>query len=238
MTTPSHASSPAPNNATAHDPTSPGTAPAPGTATPAPTPGTAAPAPAGTPSSTANAHTSLHPMKHETFDLAAMVNIDPKGYRRIVDVYSPTPFGLYMARGADHPSFGYIEAWLLRDPSIRVTKFHFRPGFDTGQGVYIDIARNEQVESTDGTVWKTTDYYIDIVEFPGRLPDVLDLDELQEAFTAGLISHAELTAALGLSARVLEGIQAHGSLEAWLENLGMPLTWKDPAEIELVPPMR
>ena len=54
--------------------------------------------------------TNLHPVKEETFNLKANTNIDPKGFLRRVDTYRETEFGLYMARGADHPNF-----WLSRE---------------------------------------------------------------------------------------------------------------------------
>ena len=50
--------------------------------------------------------TNLHPVKEETFNLKANTNIDPKGFLRRVDTYRETEFGLYMARGADHPNVG------------------------------------------------------------------------------------------------------------------------------------
>lgn len=55
----------------------------------------------------------LHPVKQETFDMASNTNTDPKGYLREVDTFRVTDFGLYMARGANHPKFGYLESWLL-----------------------------------------------------------------------------------------------------------------------------
>ena len=51
----------------------------------------------------------LHPVKRETFNTAEYTNTDPKGFLREVDTYTETDFGLYMARGADHPRFGYLE---------------------------------------------------------------------------------------------------------------------------------
>ena len=66
----------------------------------------------------------LHPVKVEFFDTATDVNTDPKGYLRSVETYRETDFGLYMARGANHPRFGYLESWLLPDLGLRVNKFH------------------------------------------------------------------------------------------------------------------
>ena len=37
----------------------------------------------------------LHPVKQETFDTAANINTDPKGFLREVDTFRVTDFGLY-----------------------------------------------------------------------------------------------------------------------------------------------
>ena len=61
----------------------------------------------------------LHPVKQETFDTATRTNTDPKGFLREVDTFKVTDFGLYMARGANHPEFGYLESWLLPELGLR-----------------------------------------------------------------------------------------------------------------------
>lgn len=75
----------------------------------------------------------LHPVKKETFNTTEHINVDPKGYLREVDSYKVTDFGLYMARGANHPRFGYLESWLLPKLSLRANIFHFREGIDERQ---------------------------------------------------------------------------------------------------------
>ena len=72
----------------------------------------------------------LHPVKQETFDTMSKTNTDPKGYLRDVDTFTVTDFGLYMARGANHPKFGYLESWLLPELNLRANIFHFREGVD------------------------------------------------------------------------------------------------------------
>ena len=81
----------------------------------------------------------LHPVKQETFDISAKVNTDPKGFLRQVDVFTTTNFGLYMARGANHPRFGYLESWLLPSLGLRANIFHFRQGIDVQQDFYFDV---------------------------------------------------------------------------------------------------
>ena len=84
--------------------------------------------------------TDLHPVKQETFDTAANINTDPKGFLREVDTFRVTDFGLYMGRGADHPEFGYLESWLLPELGLRANIFHFREGAGRKQDFYFDVA--------------------------------------------------------------------------------------------------
>ena len=49
----------------------------------------------------------MHPPKHETFDLHARTNTDPKGIVRAVDDYIVHPWGLYLAR----PTPGRARGW-------------------------------------------------------------------------------------------------------------------------------
>ena len=55
----------------------------------------------------------IHRPKVETFDIAARTNVDPKGFVRPVEHYREEPWGLYMARHADHPRFHYLESWII-----------------------------------------------------------------------------------------------------------------------------
>ena len=191
-------------------------------------------------------HGATHAPKHETFDIDSKTNIDPKGFTRNVDKYVETSFGLYMARGADHPRFAYIEAWLLREPDIRITKFHFRPETKaseplTGrQEFYIDIAHNAR--DSERPIWTTTDYYADIVLYnrepgaDGRYSmEVLDLDELEDSYTQGFISAAELAHALSVTATVVDGLTTYGDIDSWLEQFNIALTWENPEDISLTP---
>ena len=126
----------------------------------------------------------LHPVKRETFNTADFTNTDPKGYLRQVDTYTETEFGLYMARGADHPRFGYLESWLLPSLNLRANIFHFRTGIEVEQDFYIDVAEIQR----QGNEWTTRDLYVDLVTTTGEPITVLDIDELSAATSAGLIS--------------------------------------------------
>lgn len=170
----------------------------------------------------------------------------------MVDTYNETKFGLYMARGADHPQFGYLESWLLPDLSLRVSIFHYRPGYERPQDYYIDIVDISKVDiskqdavsptipqsvSTETThTWHTRDLYVDIVSLTGQQVDVLDIDELAEATAEGLISAEDAEHAIEATLRAVEGITRHNdNVLAWLDAVNLPISWADPATIELTP---
>ncbi len=165
----------------------------------------------------------VHPPKVEVFDTLARTNTDPKGFVRPVDVYEAHPWGLYMARPADHRQFNYVESWLLPDLGLRATIFHFVPEHRRDQDRYVDVG--EYV--SDGTVWRSTDHYLDIVVRTGRGQELLDVDELFGAVRAGLVSDDVAEAAVSRAADALDGIAAAGhDLDAWLHGRGMPVTWR------------
>jgi uncharacterized protein len=166
----------------------------------------------------------LHPPKHETFDVAAGTNTDPKGFVRAVDVYREEPFGLYVSRPmVDHPTLTHLRSWLLPDLGIRVTDFSWRPGHERLQDHYLDI-----VDITrDGTTWWTEDHYIDLVVHTGERTEVLDLDEFTEAVAAGLLDAQRAERALATSHRTLGGLAAHGhDLGRWLAGHEVALNWE------------
>ena len=166
----------------------------------------------------------LHPVKQETFDISAKVNTDPKGFLRQVDVFTTTNFGLYMARGANHPRFGYLESWLLPSLGLRANIFHFREDIDVQQDFYFDVA---DITETDG-VWQTRDLYVDLVSLTGRPIEVLDIDELAAATSAGLITAEEAERAMEVTLNAVEGITRHGDdAMRWLSSLGIDLTWAE-----------
>ena len=172
----------------------------------------------------------LHPVKQETFDIASKTNTDPKGFLREVDTFKVTEFGLYMARGANHPEFGYLESWLLPDLGLRANIFHFREGSEREQDFYFDVAHI----AVDGAVWATRDLYVDLVSLTGNPIDVLDIDELAAATSAGLITAEESEKAIDVTLNAVEGITRHDDdAMQWLRTLGMDLTWAD--NVELTP---
>lgn len=167
----------------------------------------------------------LHVPKLETFDVAASANVDPKGFVRDVDVFQVHPFGLYMARGADHPRFGYLESWLLPSVGLRANIFHFRPGVAADSDRYLDVAEVTPGAPDEPGVWRTRDLYLDLLVRDGRTR-VDDADELAAAIAAGVVDAGAGAWAIDRALDALAGITAHGGdADAWLASVGCPVTW-------------
>ncbi|AZA11143.1 DUF402 domain-containing protein [Corynebacterium gerontici] len=172
----------------------------------------------------------LHPVKQEVFDTARFINTDPKGFLREVDTFKETDFGLYMARGADHPRFGYLESWLLPEVGLRANIFHFRDGVDEKMDFYFDIA---DISQQDG-VWQTRDLYVDLVSICGEPVKVMDIDELAAATSEGLISAEDAERAIDATLMAVEGITRHSDDPmAWLASMGICLEWAE--HVDLTP---
>lgn len=164
-----------------------------------------------------------HPPKREAFNLGAMTNTDPKGFVRPVDEYRREPWGLYMARPADHQRFHYLESWLLPSLGLRANVFHFTPGHEEDQDHYVDIGK-----FTDGgREWQSEDHYLDLVVRTGRSTELLDVDELFDARLAGFIDSPRAESAIHAAVVAIDGIAAHGhNLLAWLHAIGQPIAFR------------
>lgn len=175
----------------------------------------------------------IHPPKVEVFDVKAMENIDPKGFRRTVDEYRLTSHGLFMARKMDgHPRLAYLESWLLPALGLRVTRWHRHPGTPRGEDVYIDLVEVDtgyaEHTDADGPVWRMIDIYLDLHVYTGELVRVVDTDELLAALAARLVDAGTAQRALERTYRAVDGITRHGyDTDAWLRSLGVELTWLD-----------
>ncbi|MFC0108221.1 DUF402 domain-containing protein [Kibdelosporangium aridum] len=175
----------------------------------------------------------VHPPKVELFDVKAMENIDPKGFRRTVDEYRMEKFGLFMARKMDsHPELAYIESWLLPELGLRVSHWHTHPGARQREDIYIDLVEVDTDfaarDAAPGPVWRMVDIYLDIHVYTGERLEVVDTDELLAALDARLIDAGTAQRTLERTYRTVEGITRHGyDTCAWLESLGIDLTWRD-----------
>lgn len=167
----------------------------------------------------------IHPPKHETFDLAARTNTDPKGIVRAVDVYTVEPWGLYLARPTPgRAQFHYLESWLLPELGLRATIFHFNPGYELDQDFYLDVGRYTR----GATEWHSEDYYLDLVVRTGSGVDLEDVDELLTAVRHGLLTPETGEQAVRTAADAMDGLARHGyDLHRWLASRGMTLTWRD-----------
>ena len=186
----------------------------------------------------------LHPVKSETFLVPERINIDPKGFKRAVDTYTETDFGLYMARGADHPDFGYLESWLLPELNLRVSIFHFRDkdksdsstSGTTRSDYYVDIVDIAVDTANDTNTWHTRDLYVDLSCVVGEPVDVLDIDELAASTSAGIITADEAERAIEATLTAVDGITRHDdNILEWLTAQGYPLTWA--GNVTLTSPM-
>lgn len=169
--------------------------------------------------------TPIHPPKHETFDLVARTNTDPKGIVRAVDIYRVEPWGLYMARPTPgREQFHYLESWLLPGLGLRVSVFHFNPGHEQDQDFYLDVGRYRP----GPTVWQAEDHYLDLRLRTGVGVRLEDVDELLTAARAGLIGPQDAEQAVRTAARAIEGLARHGyRLDRWTAAEGMALTWRE-----------
>src|ERR687886_2112534 len=126
----------------------------------------------------------MHPPKIVTFDVAARVSVDNKGFVRTVREYRVTPFGLYMSRAmVGRASAHWMRSWLLPALGLAVTDFSWNPGHERDQDFYLDVCEIAR----DGGRWRLTDLYLDLVLRTGRGAAVIDLDEFLAAVGAGLL---------------------------------------------------
>ncbi|NUS95105.1 MAG: DUF402 domain-containing protein [Nocardia sp.] len=165
----------------------------------------------------------VHRPKVEYFDIAELTNTDPKGFIREVERYHLEPWGWYMARTADHPQFHYLESWLLPTVGLRASVFHFHPAHMRDQDYYIDIGEFGEFEPKK---WRSVDHYLDLVVRTGRETELLDVDELLAAHTAGLLDADTAEKAIATAVRAIDGIATHDhDFQAWTASLDMHLTW-------------
>lgn len=169
---------------------------------------------------------TLHPTKHEVFDVPAMTNTDNKGFVRPVLDYRVTDYGLYMSRTADHPHFNHLETWLLPALGLRANIFHFVDGHRDGQRLYVDVGEfsGPDVDSR----WHAVDWYLDLVDRPGEPLELIDVDELFDAHAAGFVTPAEAEDAVRIASTAMIGAATAGNIQPWLDaQVGERLTWLD-----------
>lgn len=166
----------------------------------------------------------IHPPKHETFDLVARTNTDPKGIVRDVDTYTVHPWGLYMARPTPgRAQFHYLESWLLPSLGLRVNVFHFNPGHERQQDYYLDFGELDVGDEK----WEWRDLYVDLVLRVGDHTELLDVDELLDAHRHGLVTDQAAESVIRRAVTTVEGLAKYDNdLSAWLASSGMDLSWR------------
>jgi predicted RNA-binding protein associated with RNAse of E/G family len=166
----------------------------------------------------------MHPPKHETFDLRARTNTDPKGILRAVDHYTVRPWGLYLARPTPgRAQFHYLESWLLPSLGLRATVFHFNPGYEREQDFYLDVG-----EYTPGAdQWTSEDHYLDLVVRTHIEVHLADVDELLDAVRHGLLTPEVGESAIRRAVTAIDGLSHHDyDLDGWLAGQGIDLVWR------------
>lgn len=163
----------------------------------------------------------MHPPKISTFDVAAGVSIDNKGFERVVEEFRITSFGLYMSRAVvDRPTANWMESWLLPDLGLCITDWWWNLGQERDQDFYLDVCEITR----DGDRWRLTDHYLDIVVRTGRDTAVIDVDEFVEAVAGKLLDLRSAEAAMHHTHAVVNGLATHGhDLDAWLATFGIEL---------------
>jgi uncharacterized protein len=166
----------------------------------------------------------IHPPKRETFDVAAYTNTDPKGIVRDVEVYTVTPWGLYMARPTPgRVQFHYLESWLLPTLGLRVSVFHFNGGYERDQDFYLDVG--DYIPGSNA--WQAVDLYLDLVVRTGVGVDLIDVDELMTAVQQGVVTAETAERAVQAAASAIAGLASNDyDVSCWLADLGMVLTWR------------
>ena len=144
---------------------------------------------------------------------------------RAVDVYTVEPWGLYMARPTPgRAQFHYMESWLLPSVGLRATVFHFNPGHELNQDYYLDVGRY----LAGKTLWRSVDYYLDLVVRTGVGVELSDVDELLTAVRHGLLTPEVGERAVLTAVSAIDGLSRHDyDLDRWLGANGMALTWRD-----------
>jgi len=165
----------------------------------------------------------VHPPKISTFDVASGVNIDSKGFERVVEEFRVAPFGLYMSRAMiDRPTAHWMESWLLPTLGLCITDWWWNPGHERDQDFYLDICEITR----DGDRWQLTDHYLDIVVRTGRDATVIDVHEFVEAVAGKLLDPRSAEAAMHHTHAAVDGLATHGhNLDAWLATFGIELSW-------------
>jgi len=88
---------------------------------------------------------------------------------------------------------------------------------------YVDVVEINAI----GSVWKTTDLYLDLIVRTGHSVTVLDTDELIAAVQHKLITPERAQWALETTYSAVSGISAHGhDVVRWLTSSGCPTSWR------------
>ncbi|MBB5366233.1 DUF402 domain-containing protein [Deinococcus humi] len=169
----------------------------------------------------------MHPIRVETIDLVQMTHTLEYGGGLIPVSYpllwaEQTASGLHFARAyVGHPDIQFMECHILPDLGLLVNRFT-GTDWSAQSDYYVDIASVIAGEDS----WVTHDLYLDLSARAGGMPAILDTDEYLAAVQEGLLNPEQAVHALTSLHRLVNGVLACGSLEAWLEQVGITLSWR------------
>ena len=133
--------------------------------------------------------------------------------------------GLYLARPVlTHPRIAYMRSHYL--PALGIIASRFTCHDDSPYlEWYVDVAEIHPGQER----WLVRDYYLDVEVTNDGVVQVTDTGEYLAAVAEGHLTSAEAEFALTVAHDTLNGILAHGSLEAWLAARGIILLEPQPA---------
>lgn len=172
----------------------------------------------------------MHPVRTETLDLVGLTHTLTQGSTSAtypLQWAERTASGLHFGRAfQDHPQISWMERHVLPDLGLLVNRY---TGTDwiARTRYYVDIASILPGES----VWVTRDLYLDLVIHIDGKATILDTEEYLAAVEEHLLGTQEAAQALNALHRLANGVLAHGTLDAWLADEGLTLTWRDAATV-------
>lgn len=168
----------------------------------------------------------MHPVRTETLDLVGRTHTLTQGSASAtypLEWVERTASGLHFGRAfRDHPQISSMECHVLPDLGLLINRYTGTDWMARTQ-YDVDIASILPGE----TQWVTRDLYLDLVIHIDGKATILDTEEYLAAVEEHLLGAQEAAQALSALHRLVNGVLAHGTLEAWLADEGVTLTWRD-----------
>ncbi|SMB97017.1 DUF402 domain-containing protein [Deinococcus hopiensis] len=175
----------------------------------------------------------MHPARVETLNLTDLTHTldyatgtPPVTYR--LDWAHLSPTGLHVARAFhQHPDITHMERHVLPEYGLLINRYT-GTGWAAQNLYYVDVA----AITPGDTTWVTRDLYLDLTVSENGTAEIEDTDEYLGAIREGLLTPDEAEHALTSLHRLTNGMLQHGTLNRWLESLGVTLTWRGPTAFQ------